>query len=260
MFIEERHKAILEIIKENGRILINEIQEKFNVSPDSARRDLRLLEGRGLVKRTHGGAIMLQQVNLGHSMYRDISKDGDLPNYVAIAKKAAQLIKENDVAYITSGSIGFVLLKYLPRDISYTLFVNSIAMANELKHWDNVTVYIPGGRVMHNTEAALSDSYAAAFARNMHFDMCFMSGAGYDAVYGFTNGKDETDFQLTVIENSRKKILLLPNHKIGFKGFIKVCDGDRFDTIITDWDTPEDEIAKISEIGIEVIIANDLEG
>jgi len=256
MFIEERHKTILDIIKDKGRVSIIEIQEKFNVSADSARRDLRLLEGRGLIKRTHGGAIPLQQVNLGHSMYRDINKDEALPNYIAIAKKGAKLIKENDVAYITSGSIGFVMLKYLPRDINYTLFVNSVAMANELKHWGNITVYIPGGKVMQNTEAALSDSYATAFARNMHFDICLMSGAGYDATYGFTNGKDETDFQLAIIENSRKKALLLPNHKVGFKGFIRVCDADMFDMIITDWDTPEDEIAKIQNAGIDVIVAN----
>jgi len=54
MFIEERHKAILDIIHQNGRISIGEIQDKFEVSVDSARRDLRLLEERGLLKRTHG--------------------------------------------------------------------------------------------------------------------------------------------------------------------------------------------------------------
>ena len=57
MFIEERHQAILDLLAKNGSILNSEIQEKFDVSYDSAKRDLRILEEKGLLKRTHGGAI-----------------------------------------------------------------------------------------------------------------------------------------------------------------------------------------------------------
>ena len=64
MFIEERHQVILETIAASGRISIGEIQERFDVSVDSARRDLRILEEKGLLKRTHGGAIPLPQVGL----------------------------------------------------------------------------------------------------------------------------------------------------------------------------------------------------
>lgn len=64
MFIEERHRAILTIENEVGRISIGEIQEKFSVSVDSARRDLRILEEKGLLKRTHGGAIPLLQAGM----------------------------------------------------------------------------------------------------------------------------------------------------------------------------------------------------
>jgi Transcriptional regulators of sugar metabolism len=72
MFIEERHQEILKIVKEVGRISIGEIQEKFDVSVDSARRDLRILEERGLLKRTHGGAIPILQVGSMPPRYRDM--------------------------------------------------------------------------------------------------------------------------------------------------------------------------------------------
>lgn len=62
MFLEERHQAILDIIKNEGRISIGAIQERFNVSVDTARRDLRILEKNGLLKRTRGGAIPLPQI------------------------------------------------------------------------------------------------------------------------------------------------------------------------------------------------------
>lgn len=62
MFIEERHQQILDILNSEGSITCATIQEKFSISYDSAKRDLRILEERGLLKRTHGGALPIRQV------------------------------------------------------------------------------------------------------------------------------------------------------------------------------------------------------
>lgn len=257
MFIEERHQAILKIIQESGRISISDIQEKFDVSVDSARRDLRLLEEQGLLKRTHGGAILIHQVGLCPPRHRDPKNMEVFENYAAIAKKSAEFVSENDIVYLTSGSLGFIILKYLPRDINYTLVVNSVTLAEELKYWDNVTVYIVGGKMRMHGTTSLVDSFATSFVKNMHFDVCLMTGGGYEAVFGFSNGTDETAaFQRTVIENSRKKILIMPNQKIGFKAFIKVCDTNKFDILITDWDAVEDELNKFEDEGVQVIVVN----
>lgn len=255
MFIEERHQAILQTLQDNGRISIGEIQTQFEISVDSARRDLRLLEEQGLLKRTHGGAIPIQQVGFCPPRHRDVKAMEVFENYAAIAKKGATFIQENDIVYITSGSLGFILLKYLPRDIHYTLVLNSVTLAEELKYWDNITVYIAGGKMRMHGTTSLVDSFATAFVQNMHFDVCLMTGGGYDASFGFSNGTDETaTFQRTVIQNSRKKILMMPNQKIGFKAFIKVCDANQFDTLITDWDAVEDELARIEDTGVSVIV------
>lgn len=255
MFIEERHQAILKIVNENGRISIGDIQEKFNVSIDSARRDLRLLEEKGLLKRTHGGAIPLMQVGFMPPRFRDVKNMEICENYDAIAKKGVEFVKENDIVYLTSGSVGFLMLKYLPRDIKYTLVVNSVTLAEELKYWDNVTVYIVGGKMRQHGTASLVDSLATSFVKNMHFDVSLMTAGGVDAGFGVSNGTDETAaFQRTVIENTRRNILLMPNQKIGFKAFIKVCDLNKFDTLITDWDALEEELVKIQETGVDVIV------
>jgi DeoR/GlpR family transcriptional regulator of sugar metabolism len=125
-----------------------------------------------------------------------------------------------------------------------------------LKYWDNITVYVTGGKMRMHSTTSLVDSFATAFVKNMHFDLCLMTGAGLDAAFGFSNGTDETAaFQRTVIENSRNKILMMPNQKIGFKAFIKVCDTKEFDMLITDWDSVEDELNKIEETGVQVVIA-----
>lgn len=255
MFIEERHQEILKIVNEKGRILISEIQELFNVSVDSARRDLRIMEEKVLLKRTHGGAIPLIQVGVMPPRIRDMKNMKVYDNYDSIAKKGAEFVKENDIVYLTSGSVGFIMLKYLPRDIGYTLVLNSVTLAEELKYWDNVTVYIVGGKMRQHGTASLVDSFATSFVKNMHFDVSLMTAGGVDASFGLSNGTDETaTFQRTVIENTRKNILLMPNQKIGFKAFIKVCDVNKFDTLITDWDTLEEELIKIQETGVDVIV------
>lgn len=258
MFIEERHQAILKMLNENGRIAISEIQESFNISVDSARRDLRILEEKGLLKRTHGGAIPLAQAGSIPPRVREIENLSRGVHYELIAKKAATLVKENDIVYLTSGSLGFLMLKYLPRDFHYTLVVNSATLADQLKYWDNVSVYVTGGKMRQNATTALLDSFAINFIKNMSFDLSFTTGAGLDAKFGFSNSTAETAaFQQAVIQNSRKKVLLLPSNKVGVKAFIKVCDTDAFDTLITDWDTSEDHLTQIEEIGVEVVIVDE---
>lgn len=256
MFIEERHQAILDIIKENGRISIGEIQEKYDVSVDSARRDLRILEEKGLLKRTHGGAIPISPVGICPPRHRDFDNMTIDEHYAVIAKRAAEFIKSGDVIFLTSGSFGFIITTYLPKDISYTVVLNSPTLADKFKYWDNVTVYLTGGKMRLNGGSAMVDSMATAFIKNLHFDISFLTGAGVTAEFGLSNGTDETaTFQRAVIENSRQNILLMPFQKVGANAFIKVADIDKFDKLITDWEAVEDELMKIEETGVEIIVA-----
>ena len=99
------------------------------------------------------------------------------------------------------------------------------------------------------------DSMARDFVSRLHFDKCFMTGAGFTAEFGLSNGTDETaSFQRTVIGNSRKKYLLIPSSKIGADAFVRVCGAEEFDAVITDWDCAEEAATAISERGIEVNI------
>ena len=81
---------------------------------------------------------------------------------------------------------------------------------------------------------------------------------GLTAEFGLSNGTDETaTFQRTVIKNSRSRCLVIPSSKIGVDSFIKVCDVDAFDSIITDWDCVEDQIAAIEERGVEITVVEE---
>ena len=84
------------------------------------------------------------------------------------------------------------------------------------------------------------------------------NGAGLTAEFGLSNGTDETAaFQRTVLKNSREKFLLLPGKKVGVDSFIKVCEAERFDVLITDWECVEDEIAALEEKQLTIIVAEE---
>lgn len=255
MFIEERHQEISEIIKTNGKITIAEITDKYKISDESARRDLRLLEQKGVCKRTHGGAIAAPQVSVRPPVDRNFEKMPVFDNYREIAREAAGMICENDTIYLTGGSLGYIMVSFLPKNIKYTVVVNSVDIARELRSFDNIDVYVAGGKMRQS--GSLVDSLAGEFVSRLHFDLCFITGAGLTVGFGLSNGTDETAaFQRAVIKNSRKKCLLLPGVKIGADSFIKVCDAETFDLIITDWDCVEEQLLAIEEKGVKIKVVN----
>jgi len=255
MFMEERQREISEKIKSDGKITVAYITENYRISDESARRDLRMLEQQGLCRRTHGGAISIGQVNVRPPADRDFSKMPIYENYRAIAEYAASTICENDTIYMTSGSIGWLMLTYLPRGIKYVLVTNSVDIAKELRTYDNIETYVAGGRM--RPSGSLVDSLAVDFISRMHFDRCFITGAGLTAEFGLSNGTDETaSFQRAVIKNSRKRTLLIPSSKVGADSFIRVCNAQVFTTIVTDRECAEDELERLRDLGIEVVIAD----
>ena len=256
MFMEERHFEISEIIKENGKITISQITEKYNISDESARRDLRILEQKGLCKRTHGGAISIGQVCVRPDPDRELEKMPVFDNYREIAKEAAKLISPNDVIYLTGGSFGYIMLSFIPEDLNFTVVVNNIDIAKALRSYKNANVYVVGGKMRQS--GSLVDTLATEFISKIHFDLCFITGGGLTLSSGLTNGTDETaSFQRAVISNSRKSCLLLSSHKIGTDSFIKVCDADVFDYIITDWNCSEEHISAFENEGIYFTVAEE---
>ncbi len=256
MFIEERQHEIINTIRKNGKISVAEIASNYGISDESARRDLRMLEKKGLCKRTHGGAILMSQVSIRPPVDRDFDEMPILDNYREIAQVAVGKIQTNDTIFLTGGSLGYIMLSFLPRDFHYTVVVNNVDIGKELRDFDNIDVYIVGGKMRQS--GSVVDSLANEFVSRLHFDICFITGAGLTAEFGLSNGTDETaTFQRTVIKNSREKCLLLPSSKIGVNSFIRVCDVKEFDSIITDWDCTEEHLSALEEKGVAIIVVDE---
>lgn len=254
MFIEERHQAILDIISANGRISIGEIQEKFNVSLDSARRDLRILEEKGLLKRTHGGAIQTRQIALGKPpkvTAKDITVVKE--NYMAIAQKAVSMIKDNDVIFITSATVGYFMAQNLPSDIRIRVVTNSIIIAEELRKKDNISVILLGGEM--DNKGNCYDAFAIEMITRLRFDKCFITSACISPKFGLSIQKSQAiSFWNAVIDSSKETIGLFPTEKIGFESIVSICPANRLNTLITDWDASEEDLSDFEEQGISIIV------
>lgn len=257
MFIEERHCAILDILNANGSITTGEIQDKFSVGYDSAKRDLRILEEKGLLKRTHGGAILPRKIGSGGECHDLSSKERIMEyreNYTEIAKKAVSMIEPGDVVYITGASIGFLITQNMPADLSCTVVVSSISVAEELRKFENITVIVTGGEM--NRNGSFYDSFAVEMINRLRFDKCFLTSACISADFGLSIQKSRNiGIMNAVLNNSKVKIGLYPTEKIGFDSIVSICPADKLNYIITDWDAPEDDLKGFDELNINIIIA-----
>lgn len=254
MFIEERHQKILEILETKGSISTSEIQRKFGVGYDSAKRDLRILEEKGLLKRTHGGAIAVRQIGAGkpsNITCKDFSEVK--PNYLAIAKKAVGMINDNDVVFITSASVGFLMARIISENLKIRVVTNSIIIAEELRNKQNISVILLGGEMDHKGNCY--DSFAIETIKKLRFDKCFLTSAAISANFGLSIQKTQAiSFWNAIIDSSKKSIGLYPTEKIGIDSIVSICPANRLDTIITDWDALEEDLKGFDEQGIELLI------
>ena len=257
MFIEERHQAILDILNANGRISNTEIQEKFDISYDSAKRDLRILEEKGVLKRTHGGAIPARQI--GGGICANLSPKEKVENikenYLEIARKAVSVIEENDVIYITNASVGFLMAQNMDNTKKCTVVTNSISIADELRKNENISVILSGGEMSSN--GCFYDSFTLSVVKRLRFDKCFITSACISASFGLSIQKSRSvELTNTVINNSKYVVGLYPTEKIGFDSIISICPAQKLHCLIADNEAAEDDLVQFEELGIDIKIAD----
>jgi DeoR family transcriptional regulator, fructose operon transcriptional repressor len=251
MFSEERREKILEVLKNEGRVLAKELSDALQVSIDSIRRDLSTLEDKGLVKRTHGGAIPVTEVKKGPTApAKRYTEGSDHEN--AIAKEAAKWIQAGDTLFIGGASIHYVLLKYLP-DVSLTVVTNSLKIADALRERENIDLYVIGGKVKNSGN--MTDALATQLVSQYSFDLSFATGGGISERGISTATPEAAAFMKAVGAVSRKSIGLFPHYKIGVNAFANVGPVSNLEVIITDEEAQRDDLAAIEQQGVNVLIA-----
>ena len=252
MFIEERHR---EILKASGTITTAEIQRLFGIGYDSAKRDLRILEEKGLLKRTHGGAISLSAPERKETLR--IVKD-ERPDIVSIARYAVSLIKPDEVVFLPASPVGLQMVRGLPDGLSVRVVTNSLALAEEARQRQGTKVFMIGGEL--DDRGCATDSFATETIRRIRMAKSFITTAGVSAGFGLSVQKSvSVAFWNAVIGSSSAVIGLYPSERFGVDSVFSVCGAQRLNCVITDGRADTSRISEFAESGVKVIVADNQE-
>lgn len=255
MFMEERQRDIVRRVNKTGRIMVSEIQSLYHISADCARRDLRLLESKGLIQRTHGGAIAATPKGV---YPENTYNPKDLPevknDYLAVAKRAVEYIEKQEVIYITTSSVGYYMAISLPEDLEITVLTNSVTIAEALRKKENVSVILLGGEMSHRGHC--HDYYTIQMVKNIRLDKAFLSHSALSLEFGASiHNSAGVEFGKAVMENSTMNIGLYPSEKIGKSSIHSVCKIEDYDLLITDEHVSEDFLRQLNDLGVGYIVA-----
>ncbi|MGR3764361.1 DeoR/GlpR family DNA-binding transcription regulator [Rossellomorea sp. NS-SX7] len=257
MFSEERREKILEKVEKIGRVLAKDLAEEYNVSIDSIRRDLSIMEEESLLKRTHGGAIPNPKAR-NRPQPPSVRYGEGNEAQAAIAKAAATYIKADETVFIGGSSIHFKMLTYIPKNIAFTVVTNSVEIAYHLRNYANVETYLVGG--IMKASGNITDGLANEFAKQFTVDVNFATAGGLSAKGLSTATPEVAIFHNTIFTNSRKNIVLMENDKIGLNLFAGLnVPFSMLNLVITDDGASQDKIDMLHSHGVKTIMAEEEE-
>jgi DeoR family fructose operon transcriptional repressor len=227
LLTEQRHKIILDELKQKGIIKINYLVNILNTSESTIRRDLNYLESINAVKRIHGGAA-IPKGRLIEPSYSE-KEIQNVQEKKKIAQFASSCIEDGDCIYLDSGTSTFEMIQYINNK-------KIIIVTNGLKHINaiienNINGYILGGKVKNNTKAVIGIDALKCMVK-FRFDKCFLGINGIHPEYGFTTpDSEEAILKKNAIEHSRQSYILADESKFGEVSFVKVADLEMSDII-----------------------------
>lgn len=231
-----RHIKILKLLDDYNAITLQELISYCEVSEATVRRDLTLLEEKGLLYRTHGGAVKRTTAR-GSESSVDVKKT----EFVYEKKKVAEyiiknIIRSGQTIYLDAGTSTYAMIDNL-RDKRLTVVTNSSYHLGKLIQ-NKIHTIILGGTVKHSTQAVVGHT-AAKQLETYSFDMCFVGCNGIDANFGITTADEsESYIKKSAITNSKKKYILADKEKFGHRKFQKFANLD--DVIIISYEVPEE--------------------
>ncbi len=240
MYNKERIEKILEILKENGSISVNELSDLFHVSGATIRSDLAKMDSAGMVTRTHGGAI-LNSSTIRETLLNERVNDDKKQ---LIAKEALQFIHEKDVILLDTGTTMTALARALAQSGigELTVFSNDLDVIRILEEKEHFTLSLFGGKIRNGFHYCYGDDIQSELS-NYHFTTFFLATSAIHKDYGLTTeNTDLARIKSAMIRASDRVILLADSSKVGSVHLRKFAALGDIDLLIMDQGiTPEDE-------------------
>jgi DeoR family fructose operon transcriptional repressor len=253
MYAQERQQEILRRAREQGRVDVVTLADILDVTTETIRRDLTVLERAGVVRRVHGGAIPVERLGFEPAVAaRDVVMTAEKER---IAKAALAELPDDGAIVIDAGTTTGRFAEAIPADRELTVVVNSPPLATVLAVRPNLTVVMLGGRVRGRTLATVDDGALRPLAR-LNVDVAFIATNGCSAQRGLTTPDPaEAAVKRAMIDAARRTVLLADHTKVGdvhFAAFASMAD---IDVMITDTGLDDRLVAEIRAAGPEVVRA-----
>ena len=255
MYAEERQQAMAQLVAETGRLSVNEIADRFDVTTETVRRDLSALERIGLVRRVHGGAVpasALAVIEAGLG-------ERDLANTEAkdkIAEAALDLLPPpGATVLIDAGSTTGRLARQLPRDLRLTVVTHAVPIAARLAGAPNIDLHLLPGRVRATTQAAVGADTVVALER-MRADIAFLGTNGLSIGHGLsTPDREEAATKSAMVGAARRVVCLADSSKIGTESPVRFAKLSEVDVLVTDAGIADADRSALEDAGVEVVVA-----
>jgi DeoR family transcriptional regulator of aga operon len=250
-----REERILRALQQAGSVSVEELVRHLDTSVATVRRDLHELESRGLLRRTHGGAILVEPLfyepfKHDSSFQEQIERHADQKRRIAAA--AAELVRDGETISLTAGTTTTEVIRNIRHRTGITVVTNTVNVAMELVQQKHLTVFVTGG-FLRGDWFSLVGSPAMRAMRQFYVDTMFVGVNGIDAQQGLTClNPDEAEINRVMTRQARRRIAVADHSKLGEIATYRFCPAKSLQMLITDAGASDKAIAPFKRLGVEV--------
>ncbi len=231
MYLPERSSKIIELARESGRVLVDDLATRFGVTPQTIRKDLNDLCERQLLTRIHGGALFPSGIeNVEYEARRKIAS----PEKAAIGRAAAGMIPDNASLFMNIGTTTEAVGEALLDHRGLMVITNNINVANKLRNYPSIEVVIAGG-VVRGSDGGIVGEAAVDFIKQFKVDFAVIGTSAIDhdgALLDFDFR--EVKVAQAILANARHVILVADSTKFERTAPVRIGHLSQVDTFITD--------------------------
>ena len=251
----ERQQAIAEFLVEQAdhRAGVVQIGERLGVTTETVRKDLDVLERRGVLRRVRGGAELLSTTPFEQALAARHAEQ--LDDKITIARRVVAELPEDGVVILDSGSLTFVCAQLMPTDRPITLVTNNLPAARFLAGRTRMTIMTLPGSVRGLTSAAV-DSWTTHRLESITADLAIIGVNGLTAERGLmTTNPEEASVKRAMLLAARRRLVPVISGKLGRTSFCAFAAVSEIDLVITDSNAPPEQVAALSGGGPAVVLA-----
>jgi len=251
MLIDERRQHIQALVQRNGRVLISQVSAALGISRITIRKDIDYLASKGLVRRSHGGAISTQGAALLDPSLSE-KEQKQLREKERIAAAAASIVVEGMCIVLDSGTTTTAIARELRRFSRLTVITNAVNIATELTATD-FEVILTGGSLRKNS-FSLVGPLAEDALREVHADVLFLGVDGFDVKAGvMTPNLLESRVNRAMIHAAERVVAVCDSTKFNRRSLALIAPPSAIHTVITDDQLASEDFEALTAAGIEVI-------